>query len=135
MSELSTFFLHLLVGRVLLEERPVGLPKVTEALFSSIFRRNLCPEPSTGLGRAVSDYESNDLASPSAQRHPEPSLVRSLADIGPAFVEFEDIAFFGGVDLISYWLGFASLFLSQRERVFRLTPKMRLIALFEPRSR
>jgi hypothetical protein len=24
---------------------------------------------------------------------------------------------------------------SQRERVFRLTPKMRLIALFDPRSR
>jgi len=44
-----------------------------------------------------------------------------------------------GFDLIGYWFDLVSLlscrFVSHRERVFRLTPKIRLIALLEPRSR
>jgi hypothetical protein len=99
-GQLSASLPDLLVGRVLLENRPVGLPEVTEALFVAIFRWDLCPKPSTSLRRSVSDHESNDLPGTSAERDPEPTFVRPLADIGPALVEFEDIALFGRLDLI-----------------------------------
>ena len=134
-GQLSAFFLHPLVARVVFKERFVGFPEVTEALFSSIFRWDFYPKPSAGPCAPVPDHEGYDLPSSSAQSDPEPPLVRALMDVCPAFVQFKDIAFLRRFDLISYRLGFASLFLSHRERVFRLTPKMRLIALFEPRSR
>ena len=100
MGQLPASLSDLLVGWVFLENRPVGLPEVTEALLCAILRWNFCPQPSAGLRRSVSDHEGDDLASPPAQRDPEPAFVRPLADVGPAFVKFEDIAFFGRLDLL-----------------------------------
>jgi len=133
-GKLSAFFFDLLVGRTLFEKRPIGFPTVTEALFFPILRQNLCLEPSAGLGRTVSDHKCDDLPSSPAQRNPKPALIRPLPDVGRPFIKLKDIVFFGRLDLIGYGFGFASLFLSQRERVLRLTPKMRLIALFDPHS-
>ena len=102
-------------------------------------RWNFRLKPRAGLRRAVSDHKRDDLPGSPAQRNPKPALIRAPTDVGPAFTEFEDVAFFGRVDLIGYRFGLASLlsfrFMSHRERVFRLTPKIRLIALFDPRSR
>ena len=49
MGQLSASLPDLLVGRVLLENWPVGLPEIAEALFFAILRWNFCPEPGTGL--------------------------------------------------------------------------------------
>jgi hypothetical protein len=100
MGQLPASLSDLLVGWVLLENRPVGLPEVTKALLCAILRWNFCPQPSASLRRSVSDHEGHDLASPPAQRDPEPAFVRPLADVGPALVKFEDIAFFGRLDLL-----------------------------------
>lgn len=110
MDKPSASLPDLLVGRVLLKNWRVGLPEIAEALFFTILRWNFCPEPSTGLCRAVSDHEGDDLPRSAAQRHLKPAFVRPLANVSPALVEFEDIAFFGRLDLISYWFGSVSFF-------------------------
>jgi hypothetical protein len=66
------------------------------------------------------------------------AYVLSFIDV-LSFIEFKNIAFLSWPEPIGYWLGFASLsscrFLSHRVSVLRLTPKIRLIARFDPRSR
>src|SRR6056297_258620 len=48
-GQLPASFPDSLVGRVFLENWPIGLPEVTKALFFAILRWNLCPKPSAGL--------------------------------------------------------------------------------------
>jgi hypothetical protein len=99
-GQLSASLPDLLVGRVFLENRSVGLPEVTKALFFAILRWNFRPQPSASLRRSVPDYEGNDLPGPSAERDPEPAFVRPLAYVSPAFVKFKDIIFLRRFDLL-----------------------------------
>ena len=53
----------------------------------------------TGL-QAPANHECNNLTGAAAQRHPEPPLIGPAADVGPALVQFKDIAVLGRLNLL-----------------------------------
>jgi len=134
-SQLATGLSDLPVAGVACKNWAIGFPEVAEALALLVSLRNSAPEASAGPGRTVSDYKRHDLPGPTAEGDPEPPFVRPFSGARPALIEFKDIVLLSRPEPISYWLGFASLFSSHRLNVLRLTPKMRLTARFEPRSR
>jgi hypothetical protein len=101
-GQLATGLSDLLVTGVVFENWAIGFPEVAKASSLPVTLRNPAPEPSAGLGRTVPDHERHDLPSSTAEGDPQPSFIRPLSDVCPAFVEFKGVVVPGRPEAFGY---------------------------------
>ena len=96
--------------------------------------RGCAPQQAAGLFTAIADSVSEHLASASAQRNPNLPLVRAPTHKRPQFIQLQNLSLRSGGSQCLLQRQQVLSFLSQRVKILRQMPKMRLMPRREARS-
>lgn len=117
------------------EDCLIGLPKVTITGALTKCGRDAMPQPSAGAFTMIANHKGQNVTSPSQQDRPEPTFVDPFSDKAPRFIDFQDVIRLGNWKRLFQRRQRLDFFLIQAARVFRETPKIRLIPRILGRSK
>ncbi len=112
----------------------IRLPEIAETETPAIGLRNPLPESPAGAFAVVANHEGDQLSSAAAHDRPQPALPGTFAHKGPDLIEFQAVIWLRGVERGAQRRQRQEFFVIQAARVFRETPKMRLIPRILGRS-